>query len=288
MTRLRAVALVLLGASVPACNVLAGLTDEYRVADDAGADGGTADKDGALADGFVPGQEGGADALVDQGSGGGRFCEKADKTNLVFCNDFEDGDTAAKVPIWTSIENTLGAKITVVDNAGLNETSRGLDVDSTSGSTSTRNIILHQLLPVEKPNVGDYMQYDVELDFKVVENPVASDYLAVGVLTFLNASPEDHGIAVYPGDKVVARLTPKANGVTPALMTWHHAKIKLDRVGTGPSFTRTMSVDGTVVDNTTVSSMGSSSSEIRIGIFYTAGGAGRIHTVFDNIVVWRK
>ena len=285
MTRpMRVLALVLLGAAVPACTALAGLTDDYRLADAGGAGAGNADRD-ALSEGFVPGQDGGADALVDQ-LGTARYCDTVAKP-FDFCNDFEDGDPAAVPPEWTGVANTLAASIKVVAGAGTNG-SRVLDVDSTTSSTSSRNIILHKTLAAGKPNAGDYLRYEVEFDFQVLACPVGVNYLAVGVLSFTNATPEDHGIAVYTDEDLVARLTPKANGVSGALNRWHHARIVLEHPDAGTSFSRTVTVDGTIVDATTISSAGTSLTEIRIGIFYTTGGAGQIHAVFDNIVARRR
>jgi len=285
---------VMLGAAVSACNVIAGLSDDYRVGDggtgptgEGGGADGNADKDGALPDGFAP--DGGADALPDQlVTDGGRFCDTVDKVGLDFCNDFEDGPTAATTATWTGIQNTLAATIKVVDNAGLNESSRGLDVDSASASTASRNIFLHKTLPGAKP-IGDYLRYDVEFDFKLLAS--ADAYVAVGVINFTGAAQEDHGVAAYPTDDVIGRLTPKTTGVSPAKNKWHHVHIVLSHATAGALFSRTITVDSDagVVDNTaSVTTASATLTELRMGIFYTGGAAGQIHVMFDNIVARRK
>jgi|GEM_PF-2401621 len=292
--RLRVLAIVMLGAAVPACSVLAGLTEDYRLADGGGVtppgEGGTdgnPDKDGTLPDGFVP--DGGTDAPIDQlvADGGPFSCATVDKTNLDYCNDFEDGAASAMAPnaYWTGIQNSSGAPITIVAGSGFSNT-HGLDVDSTTAATGSRNIFLHKTLGAALP-IGSYLRYDVEFEFKVV-SPLAGDYLAVGVLNFISATPEDHGVAVYPTDDVVGRLMPKANGVTNALDTWHHAHLVLEHAAAGVSFNRTMSIDGVSVDTSTISTAGASLTELRFGIFYTAPPAGRMHVVLDNIVARRK
>lgn len=295
--RKRFLALVALGAAVPACSMIAGLTeDDYRFVGDGGTtptgEGGEGgpDKDGALPDGFIPGQDGGVDAPLDQlVADGGTFCKSVDKTNLDFCEDFEDGPTTATTAVWTGIANSHAATIKVVDNAGLGELSRGLDIDSSSAITTSRNIYLHKTLPANQA-ITAYLQYDVEFDFKLLQS-VTNDYLAVGVLNFTNATPEDHGVAAYPSDDVIGRLFPKTTGVSPAKNKWHHVHIVLSHAAAGATFTRTITVDsptGFVDTGTSISSTGATRTELRMGIFYTAGAAGQIHAVFDNITARRK
>lgn len=294
--RMRAIAIVALGAAVPACTAIAGLTDDYHLADggagvtgEGGGADGSVDKDGALPDGFVPGQDGGPDAKVDQvvPDGGPFSCATIDKTDLDYCNDFEDGAASATAPntYWTGIQNSSGAPITVVAGAGF-DGSHGLDVDSTTAASGSRNIYLHKTLGAAQA-IGNYLRYDVEFDFKVV-SPVAGDYLVVGVLNFTGAAAEDHGVAVYPTEDLISRLMPKTIGVTKALDTWRHAHLVLEHTTAGPSFTRTMTINGTSVDSSPITTAGATLTELRFGVFYTAPQPGRIHVIIDNIVARRK
>jgi hypothetical protein len=159
-----------------------------------------------------------------------------------------------------------------------------------SSSTTSRNIYLHKTLPANKA-ITAYLEYDVDFDFKLIAS-AGNDYVAMGVLNFTNALPEDHGVAAYPADDVIGRLNPKTIGASPAAGTWHHVHIVLSHAAAGSTFARTITVAGptlvTVDNGTSISSVGATLTELRIGIFYTAGAAGEIHAVFDNIVARRK
>ena len=293
--RMRGVALVLLGVAVPACSVLAGLTDDYRLAgDSASTEGGSADgavdKDGALPDGFVPG-DGGPDALPDQLVGdGGRFCDTVAKAHLDFCEDFENAPLATGTPPNWTVKNDIGAVFKVAAG-GMTGGARGLDVDGTTASTNTsRNAYLVRTLPAAL-SPGNYLSYDLQFDFMMVES--GADYDVVGVLNFTGAAPEDHGVGVYPSQAVVGRLMPKTTGVAPALGAWHHAPITLTHGDAGTAFNRKITIDGeagaAIVDATTgLSTAGTTTTEVRIGTFYTGYGAGRVHALLDNIVSHRE
>jgi hypothetical protein len=294
--RMRVIALVALCAAAPACTLIAGLTEDYRVVDggvsptgEGGGTDGSDSKDGALPDGFVPGTDGG-DAKNDQVVPDGGPFSCGTETDWDFCEDFELGASAATTAVWTGIANSHAATIKVVDNAGLNEKSRGLDIDSMSSSTTSRNIYLHKTLPANKA-ISAYLEYDIDFDFKLISS-LGNDYVAMGVLNFTNATPEDHGVAAYPGDDVIARLNPKTTGVSPATNKWHHVHIVLSHAAAGATFTRTMWIDsattGVVDTGTSISTAGATITELRFGIFYTAGAAGEIHAVFDNIIARRK
>ena len=175
--RTRVLAIVMVGAAVPACSVLAGLTENYRVADGSSptGEGGNGDEDGALPDGFIP--DGGADALPDQvEADGGNFCDRVNQLNADFCDDFEDAPLTTDSgvpPNWSRLQNDNGAMVRVV--AGGKDGARGLDVDGTIGNTMlSRNVFLVKTLArAEAPEV--YLTYDVDFDFKVLES--GADYL---------------------------------------------------------------------------------------------------------------
>jgi hypothetical protein len=297
--RMRGLAIFAVAIAMPACTALAGLTEDYRyvgdggpgVGGEGGGEGGTVD--GALPDGFVPGQDGGPDAPIDRFvTDGGAFCDSVDRANgFDFCDDFEATALGAGKPAgWTSLQNGIGATVAVVAG-GHAGGSRGLDIVTNVGAGGSRNVYLVKTLAANKPNPADYLQYDIDFDFMVVTS--ATVYEAVGVLNFTNASPEDHGVAVYKTDDVVARLNPKTTGVSGAVGTWHHAHISLAHATAGTAFTRKITIDGeapanTVDMTTNISTAGTTTTEIRVGVFYTSTEGGEVHVVFDNVVARRK
>jgi hypothetical protein len=301
MTRqMRGLALVIFGAAVSACTALAGLTDDYRLAngDGTAGEGGSTDgnvgKDGALPDGFVPGSDGGADATQDQLVGdGGAFCDSVPQMGLEVCDDFEnDGSTT-----WTT-NNDVGAGATsmIAPTGGMNG-SAGLQlaINLPVGSPS-KHFWKAKLLP-QGNNPTTYQHYEVQFDFRVSSGTLA--YAAIGTLSFTStADPEqDHGVAVGNGNSF---------GTPPSIGTavtdnnipaphWHRMHLLLDR-GSSPSspYIRKLTITDSLGAVTTIDS-GSShviaaagDTELRIGTFNTfTSGAGALQVVFDNVFVRR-
>lgn len=287
--RTRGLVLVVLGVAASACTAIAGLTEDYRLAGDGtttegGAGDGNLDKDGALPDG---GQDGGPDALPAT-DGGKRFCDGVTKdVTLDFCEDFEDAPLAVgKPPDWSSLKNTADASVAVV-TGGKSGSTRMLEVDSLTASTS-RNIYLVRMLARTQPP-EKYLKYEVEFDFILFES--GPDYESLGVINFTGLSTEDYGVAAYPTDSILGKVSPAAAGVPIGLTAWHHAHILLTHT-LGTPFTIRTTIDGegtsNIVDATSgISVTAASATEIRIGIFSSGPQSGRAHAAFDNVVSHR-
>lgn len=280
-----------LAAGAAACSVLAGLTEDYRYsATTSSSEGGDgAGSDGRLPDGFVPGEDGWTDALAT--TDGARFCDTVSTASLDFCEDFELSPQTAGMPKgWTRLQNDVDASVKVMPSIGV-DMSVGLDVDSVSTGSGSRNTFVVRTLPATSLP-ATYLVYEIDFDFKLLESAV--NYVAVGVLNFTNASPEDHGVAAYPDRQVVSRLRSYMVAVPDTdPKRWHHVHMTLQHATAGSTFTRRIAIDGdadtNVVDNSPgVSTAGTTATELRFGVFYTTGGAGRIHAQFDNIVVRRS
>jgi hypothetical protein len=290
--RMRMFAIVGLAAGVAACSMLAGLTEDYRysgtTSSNEGGDG--AGSDGRLPDGFVPGEDGGTDALAIPD--GAKFCDTISDASLDLCEDFELSPQTAGLPKdWARLQNDVDASVKVMPNIGVGM-SVGLDVDSISTSSGSRNTFIVRTLPATNAPAA-YLLYEIDFDFKLLESAV--NYVVVGVLNFTNATPEDHGVAAYPSNLVVSRLGGSYTNAVPdpAPKAWHHVHMTLQHTTPGTSFNRRIAIDGetdaSIVDNSSgISTANTTVTELRIGIFYTTGGAGRIHAQFDNIVVRRS
>lgn len=295
--RTRGLALVILGAAVSACTAIAGLTDDYRLADGGGSAGeggsgdGNVDKDGALPDGFVPGTEGGADAKLDQQvTDGGSFCDSVEKSGLQFCTDFDSDDGGA-----FSTVNDVSGTAALAPGAGTNG-SMGYQFMMTypSGGASKHFWLAKALAAGNPPSF--YQHYEVQFDVRIASGTSTLYYVALGTLSFTStADPEqDHGIAVNNGSGF--GKVPTFSGAatdTNAPPHWHRVHLKLDRAGVGTPYTRTITVtesDGvtaTTVDSSSNHIIGSvGDAEFRIGTFNT-GGNGSIQAVFDNVFIRR-
>lgn len=291
MTRqMRVLAIVMLGAAVPACSVLAGLTEDYRLADggvtppgDGGADGDD-DKDGALPDGFVP--DGGTDAPIDQlVADGGRFCDSVAQQGLQFCTDFENDDGGVFAPPL----NDVGGTATLTPTGGT-DGSTGLQFTMAypTGPGSKHFWMAKPLASGNGPSF--YQHYEVQFDVRIPSGTSTLYYVALGTLSFTSTpDPEqDHGVAVTNGSgfgkvPLISPAVPDTN--TPP--HWHRVHLKLDRAGVGTPYAREITVDGMSVDSSTNHNIGSvGDAELRIGTFNT-GGNGSMQAVFDNIFIRR-
>lgn len=275
-------------AALVACSLLTGLNADYTL-QTAGAEAG---KDGDTpgdGPGDGPGADGATDALPDttplRDTGvDGAFCDGIDAAFLDFCDDFEDPTLKAGVPVlWKMLMNSADASVKIKPGLGM-DGSAGLEVDTQSASTASRQIWLNKVLPASQGLPTQYLSHQLDFDFRVDVSDL--NYEAVGVLNFTNATPEDHGVAAYVGD-LLGRLTPKSTGV-PNGLTWHHARVKLQHAAKGTPFDSVITIDGVEVDNTTgVSTANTSVTEVRMGLFYTTNAAGHVHATFDNVVARR-
>jgi hypothetical protein len=181
-----------------------------------------------------------------------------------------------------------GSTIEISGDGGAGNTTRVLDVSLTQKADAGQSAYVTKSLP-EAGAPDSYLHYEVELDVRIVGTPTLA-YVALGSLQFPNGAIKEHGFGVYDGN-VLARLVPKDFAVKDDKNLWHHVRIVLDRPAgsTVSSFTTTISVDGTTIDNTGGVDPGATGgSKVRIGGFNTANAAaGTMHAQYDNVVIRR-
>jgi hypothetical protein len=225
-------------------------------------------------------------AVVDAPSG--PFCTVIDASSLVLCDDFE----SESAPLFGFDESTLvadgGSSLSISDEGGTTNPTRVLDVKLTQKADAGQSAFLTKNLP-DAGAPDSFLHYEVELDFRIV-GAASLAYVALASLQFPGGPIKEHGFAVYDGN-VFARLVPKDFAVKDDKSLWHHARIVLDRPkgSTPSSFTTTISIDGTLVDNVGGVDPGTTGgSKVRVGAFATsATAAGSIRAQFDNAVIRR-
>ena len=254
--------------------------DEGPLPPEFGTEGGTTQPDTGDTD--VPDATG-VDATIGPFS-----CTSIDASSLVLCDDFE----SQSEPLFGFDLKTLvadgGSTISLSDEGGAGNATRVLDVSLTQKTDAGQSAFLTRNLP-DAGAPDSFLHYEVELDFRVV-GTASLAYVALGGLQFPGAAIKEHGFAVYDGN-VFARLVPKDFAVKDDKSLWHHARIVLDRPmgSTVSSFTTTITVDGTVVDNVGGVDPGTTGgSKVRIGGFSTSPtAAGSMHAQYDNVVIRR-
>ena len=241
--------------------------------------------------GPVPHPDGGVevtDAAVVDSSIAPFSCTTVDASSLVLCDDFE----SVSAPLFGFELSTLtadgGSAIGVSDEGGTGNKTRVLDVSLTQKADAGQSAFLTKNLP-EAGAPDSFLHYEVELDFRVV-GTASLAYVALGSLQFPGAAIKEHGFAVYDGN-VFGRLVPKDFAVKDDKSLWHHARIVLERPAgsTVSSFTTSISVDGTAIDNVGGVDPGATGgSKVRIGAFNTSPTlAGSMHAQYDNVVIRR-
>lgn len=234
------------------------------------------------------GVEDGKDATVVDSSVGPFSCKTIDASAVVLCDDFE----VESAPLFGFDLKTLavdaGSAIDLSNDGGAGNATRVLDVTLTQKADAGQSAFLTKNLP-DAGAPDSFLHYEVELDFRVVGTGTLA-YVALGGLQFPGGAIKEHGFAVYDGN-VFGRLVPKDFAVKDDKSLWHHARIVLDRpAGSTPSsFTATITVDGTVIDNTGGVDPGTTGgSKVRIGGFNTSPtAAGSMHAQYDNVVIRR-
>ena len=299
----RARSILLLAAcagALVACNLIAGLTEDYAVVgakgdgstpnDEASGDG-SMNTDGSMQDSPVSegGQDGGKDTSTT-----GPFCANlfaGDAANVSFCADFEEGGTQTGLnPFgWDSIfrAGTPDASFTIATPAMSGNGSAALDVvtDKAAAGTSSAAWLEH-IIQNGDPNAGG-SHYEAEMDFIDVSSPIS--YTALALITFDDgmAPIREHGFATTTGT-TVSNLNPPGMSITDG-HTWHHAIIRLDRPTVGGAYNRTLRLDAkelSISPAMTVTTMGGV--KLRVGTFNTGTSGGDtavLHARFDNIVV---
>ncbi len=216
-------------------------------------------------------------------------CATIDASALVLCDDFE----SESAPLFGFELSTLvadgGSTIGVSNDAGTGNTTRVLDVSLTQKADAGQSAFLTKNLP-DAGAPDSFLHYEVELDFRIV-GTASLAYVALGGLQFPGGAIKEHGFAVYDGT-VFGRLVPKDFAVKDDKSLWHHARIVLDRPAgsTVSSFTTSITVDGTAVDNVGGVDPGATGgSKVRIGGFDTSPtAAGSMHAQYDNVVIRRR
>jgi hypothetical protein len=234
------------------------------------------------------GSDASSDGSVVDSSVGPFSCKTIDASSLVLCDDFE----SESAPLFGFDLKTLtadaGSTIGLSDDGGAGNTTRVLDISLTQKADAGQSATLTKNLP-DAGAPDSFLHYEVELDFRVV-GTASLAYVALGGLQFPGGLIKEHGFAVYDGN-VFARLVPKDFAVKDDKSLWHHARIVLDRPkgSTVSSFTTTITIDGTTVDNVGGVDPGTTGgSKVRIGGFNTANtAAGSMHAQYDNVVIRR-
>ena len=227
------------------------------------------------------------DATVDA-SRGPFSCKTIDASSLVLCDDFESESAPLFGFDMTALVADAGSSIGLSDEGGAGNATRVLDVSLTQKADAGQSAFLTKNLPDAGPP-DSFLRYEVELDFRVV-GTASLAYVALGGLQFPGGAIKEHGFAVYDGN-VFGRFVPKDFALKDDKSLWHHARIVLDcpKGSTVSSFSTTITVDDTIVDNVGGVDPGTSGgSKVRIGGFSTTPtAAGSMHAQYDNVVIRR-
>jgi hypothetical protein len=284
------VVLAVCAGALVACNLIAGLTEDYAVVPqdgaapgtEAGADG-AADGDGAKADAPISMTDGGMDSGTEAGPTV-PFCETVDAGDaaLVFCEDFEEAGTSPFGFDSIFSANTADASFTVDPAGGLNGKSAGLRVVTDKGAPSAA-VWVEKIIAGNDPN--QHAHYEAQLDFE--DEASAISYTALGLLTFDDGtSPvREHGFGTFANGTVLSKLSPQSDTVLDS-HSWHHAVIRLDRPSVGAPYDRYLEIDSTPITVTPAMSLITTGGvELRLGTFNTGSGTSVLRACFDNVVV---
>lgn len=289
-TRINARAILALAgfaAALAACNLLAGLTEDYAVDPDSATpsmteagDTSMVDPDGSKADSSMDGEvsvDAGRDAAPD-----GPFCKSIDASAVVFCADFEE---AGASPFgWDSVfkGNTPSAVFTVDPTGGYY--GAGLDVVTQKDASASAAAWFETIIVAGDPN--QHAHYEAELDFQDVASPIT--YTALGIITFDDGSsnPREHGFGTFNNGVSLSKLSPQGPESILDKKEWHHAFIRLNRPTVGARYDRTLTIDKTdVVVTPAMALINSGGVQLRLGTFNTGTGSGVLHARFDNVIV---
>lgn len=281
------IAAIAFAGALAACNLIAGLGEDFVVDPNAG-DGPVTPTEGGTdgrPDGSTDGQQ--TDAPADNAVGDARFsCVGVDAD---FCDDFETPTVDPNFG-WTSTQRSptaSDAAVAILPEAGIGG-SYGLYVsmyESTPGFSTGDFAWLTQ--SIGGPDPRNNALIDVEFDFRVPERTV--DYLATGILAFPNGgAPGEFGVAAYPTNKVShTGGTPAADAVGPN-SAWHHAHIVLERTDAS-IVKRTAFIDTKLQSSTGGHAVpGAGGTELRLGTFNAGAGVGVNSAFFDNVIIRRK
>lgn len=299
----RARAIVLLAgcaAALVACNLLAGLTDDYAYNEEAGSamtseagdESAVVDPDGSRSD--APGNETSVDAADGSKPTTVPFCDRvndAGDATVVFCSDFEAPDSSTgSMPFgWTSIKYINGADASFTRDPQGGYEGAGLSV-VTNKTPSGMSVAAWLEYSVTSGNPNVAAHYEAEMQVKSEASPIT--YTALGILTFndLDASVREHGVAAKDTNTFVQNLSPgsvvSVNNVPPP---WHHVVIRLDRPTPGAQYDRRLTIDSrSDIVTPAMSFTNTGAVKLRIGTFNTGTSptdTGMLRARFDNVVV---
>lgn len=297
--RMRVLALMMLGAAVPACSVLAGLTEDYRYAPDGGTSptgeggsgDGNVDKDGALPDGFVPGRDGGADAPPDQLAADGGFCEQyGSGANVRFCDDF---DLSTSGPKWGWDDYTSSSAALTRENGIGTGGSYAIRSTVTSAPAGGSSASLRRQLGPDQFNA--FQTQELSFSFRI--NKKSTLYGATLGAIGYGASLKYIGVSVYtaaPDDGIDISDPPgslSAPYQTAAVGDWHRAIITMTRTAAG---IYSSTIDVTKVGTTGATlrvdgpranfAGGTAPTEVLIGTFFSSATGG-VEVIIDDVLM---
>ncbi len=282
---------VIAGAlALVACNLISGLSEDFRLAS-ATLDGGD---DAPLAPPPPPPRDDGSavpdaasDAPPDAPPFAGAFCTDAGAlapdSGVVFCWDFEEDASAPKWG-WTKTDVANGS-VAVEDDAGFMGT-RALHAtaaDAGAGVTSRKAAL------VQVMTTSLYAHY--ELTFKVRVKHTDLSYVALGILGFnVDMYDQYYGVAEHNATQldVTAHAPAVPDGVGFDEMPptqWRDVRVVLDRADGGTTYSGQLFVDGSLYDSTNGVTSMNQLAEIRVGAFFTSKEVGTAEVYVDDVVV---
>jgi predicted small secreted protein len=285
--RLRVIAgVAALGSALAACNLIAGLGEDFRVGETGGgAEGGG---DAIAADGAVEGASPGDSQTDTQPLVDASTEDALCPSTAFFCDDFEGPRTT---PFgWNqAVDMSLDASIAVEPGMGFNGASQGLRVakyERTPDFSTGTNAYLMKI--VASGNPGAYLRFDVGFHFRRLK--MDTDYAELAILTFPNgAADREHGVAAYELDLVSTLKIAGAKAQNDGAM-WHRANVILSRpTALTATFARTVIIDGVIVDATTGYSFPTTgNTELRLGVQNLGQRTGVVEAAYDNVSISRS
>lgn len=269
-----------------ACNVITGLSDDFKVASselDAGDDGpiGSGDDSGPDHDGTMP-------DVAPPKPDAGAFCNDAglgtEGSGVVFCTDFESVDASDPNLGWSKHDTSTNCSVTLHEDGGVLGT-RALRAyaGDAGGSRKAALVKSFPALP------GAF--YELTFSFRV--KAIDFTYSVVGLVGFnVDLTNNYYGLAEHNKNAFDVSSPPGTPDGTylAADNAWHTAKIRLSGVNDagGGSYNGTIFVDGTFVDAFNGLPSGNQPAEIRVGAFFTATAVGVAEVYVDNVILVQR
>ncbi len=306
--------------ALAACNAIAGLDDDYVLADSGiplpsdkdGSSGGSETSSGS--DGSSSGDDGSVDGGKDAAKPPADASAPLDCTNppglehgdVLFCDNFEDTTgTPANNFGWTSTLQTGGAP-TVEAAIGRNGT-RGLRAKATTSSTTSVSTGLKKSIPLDFPLSSTYW-----LSFYFSVKSVGIDYSAIGAIQLATGgrtNASEHGVGVYnnavsvqcpndggppcynENDQIPGHKHDAFRAVHVETDRWYYAEVFVTRNANGAEYAGKVVVDGQTIKTHTTSALldgGPTGSPVDfiVGVFYSGTtNPQSTEVIIDDVVV---